>query len=105
MLAALKESVEFLKTECGPDLHDWRWGKLHQITFGHNLGSVKPLDKFFNRGPFPLGGDFDTIWASGATRHDLSHDVIVGPPFRFIADLQDWNRSLGMLVPGRAATR
>ncbi len=102
MLAALKESVEFLKIECGPDFHDWHWGKLHKITFGHNLGSVKPLDKFFNRGPFPLGGDFDTIWASGATRHDLSHDVIVGPPFRFIADLQDWNRSLGMLVPGQS---
>jgi len=102
IVAALGESVESLKTECGPDIHAWRWDKLHQITFGHNLGSVKPLDKFFNRGPFPLGGDFDTVWASGATRHDLSHDLIVGPPFRFIADLQDWNRSLGMLVPGQS---
>jgi len=102
IVTSLRESVEFLKTECGPDIHAWRWDELHQITFGHNLGSVKPLDKFFNRGPFPLGGDFDTLWASGATRHDLSHDLIVGPPFRFIADLQDWNRSLGMLVPGQS---
>jgi len=102
ILVALRESVEFLKTEYGYDLHTWQWGKLHQITFGHNLGSVKPLDKFFNRGPYPLGGDFDTIWAAGATRYDLSHDLIVGPPFRFIADLQDWNRSLGMLVPGQS---
>jgi penicillin G amidase len=102
ILIALKESVEFLKSECGPEIDSWRWDKLHQITFGHTLGSVKPLDKFFNSGPFPIGGDFDTVWASGATRQDLSHDQIVGPPFRFIADLQDWNRSLGMLVPGQS---
>lgn len=102
ILFALGESVEFLNTECGPDVHSWRWDKLHQITFGHTLGSVKLLDKFFNRGPYPLGGDFDTVWASGATRFDLSHEVIIGPPFRFIADLKDWNRSLGMLVPGQS---
>ena len=102
ILAALGESIAFLKATCGSRIDEWRWDRLHQITFGHSLGSVKPLDRFFNRGPFPLGGDSDTIWASGATRHDLSHNLIVGPPFRFIADLHDWNKSLGMLVPGQS---
>ncbi len=102
LVNTLRENVDYLKIACGPRIEDWTWSKLHQITFSHSLGSVKPLDRFFNRGPYPLGGDFDTIWASGATRNDLSHDLIVGPPFRFIADLQDWNRSLGMLVPGQS---
>jgi penicillin amidase len=27
---------------------------------------------------------------------------MAGPPFRFIADLSNWNRSLGILVPGQS---
>ena len=102
LLTALQESVDYLKKTCGKRMQDWKWGKLHQITFNHALGSVKPLDRFFNRGPFPLGGDGDTIWAAVATYMDLSHKSIVGPPFRLIADLSDWNNSQGMLVPGQS---
>jgi len=102
ILRVLKESVDELKHLCGPTFEDWHWGKLHTLTFTHNLGNVKPLDRFFNRGPFPIGGDGDTVWATGAAAHDLSSDSIVGPPFRFIADLSDWDQSLGMLVPGQS---
>jgi penicillin G amidase len=98
----LHESVDFLKEECGARMEDWKWGDLHHITFNHALGSVKPLDRFFNRGPFPMGGDGETIWACTATTFDLSDKSVVGPPFRFIADLSDWNKSLGMLVPGQS---
>ena len=98
----LRDTVDFLKTTCGPKIEDWAWGKLHSITFNHTLGSVKPLDRFFNRGPYPLGGDGETIWAGSATLFDLSDKSIVGPPFRMIADLSDWNKSLGMLVPGQS---
>jgi penicillin amidase len=102
LLIVLKESVEELKRLCGPNIEDWSWGKLHTLTFNHNLGSVQPLDRFFNRGPYPIGGDGDTIWASYTTSYDLSAVSMVGPPFRFIADLSDWNRSLGILVPGQS---
>jgi penicillin G amidase len=98
----LRESVDFLKEKCGKRLEDWEWGKLHHLTFNHTLGSVKPLDRFFNRGPFPMGGDGETIWACTATTYDLSEKSCVGPPFRFIADLSDWDKSLGMLAPGQS---
>jgi len=99
---AMRETVEALKELCGPEMGDWAWGKIHQITFGHPLGRTKPLDRIFERGPFPIGGDSDTIWASGGSRHGLSETRIVGPPFRFIADLSDWNKSLAHLVPGQS---
>jgi penicillin amidase len=102
LLGALQESIDFLKATCGPSMEDWEWGKLHQITFSHPLGSVKPLDRFFNCGPYPLGGDGDTIWAAFTTLQDLSNNGIVGPPFRFIADLSNWNNSLGILAPGQS---
>ena len=102
LLAALRASVDEIKRLCGPEFQDWSWGKFHTLTFNHALGSVQPLDRFFNRGPYPIGGDGDTISASYATTQDLSSRSIVGPPFRFIADLSDWNRTLGMLVPGQS---
>jgi penicillin amidase len=102
MRRALRETVDFLKNELGADVRDWSWGKLHTLTYAHMLGRVKPLDRLLNRGPYPLGGDGTTIWATGANLHDLSSEGIVGPPFRFIADLGDLRNSLGLLAPGQS---
>jgi penicillin amidase len=102
LLSVLRETVDDLKHTLGPEFGDWAWGRLHTLTFEHTLGSVKPLDKIFNRGPFELGGDFDTIWATGSSRYDLGHKGIVGPPFRFIADLSNWENCLGLLAPGQS---
>jgi penicillin amidase len=102
MRLALRETIDFLKAELGPHLDDWAWGKLHTLTYAHPLGAVKPLDRVFNRGPFPVGGDGTTLWATGASRHDLSSEDIIGPPFRFIADLGDLRNSCGLLVPGQS---
>ncbi len=102
MLLALSQAVTELKRRFGPSTEHWAWGKLHKINFSHTLGSVKPLDLLFNRGPFPVGGDSNTIWNSHAGYHDLSIDKVVGPPFRFIADLGDLDHCLGLLAPGQS---
>ena len=66
------------------------------------LGRIQPLDRFFNRGPYPLGGDSTTVWATGASQHDLNSKSVIGPPFRFIIDLGDLRNSLGLLAPGQS---
>ena len=98
----LRQTVDELKDAMGPGIDDWAWGKCHTLTLGHTLGAVKPLDRLFNRGPYPIGGDHDTVWASGSTRFDLSSQVIVGPPFRFIADLGNLDNCLAVLLPGQS---
>ena len=102
MRLALRETVDFLKSELGPSPDDWAWGKLHTLSYNHLLGAVKPLDRLFNRGPYPLPGDATTVWATGANRHDLGCETIIGPPFRFIADLGDLTKCRGILVPGQS---
>jgi len=102
MCLALRETVAFLENELGPEPDSWAWGKLHTLTFSHTLGRVRPLDRLFNRGPYPLGGDDTTIWATGANRHNLSSEGVIGPPFRFIADLGDLRNSVGLLAPGQS---
>jgi len=99
---ALRETVDFLKAELGPMVSDWAWSKLHTLTFGHVLGQIEPLNQVFNRGPYPLGGDGTTVWATGANSHDFNSDSVTGPPFRFIADMGDLRNSLGLLAPGQS---
>ena len=98
----LRETFDDLKQRLGPGLDDWAWGKLHTLTLSHPLGAVKPLDRLFNRGPYPIGGDYYTVWATGATSFDLSSKALVGPPFRFIADLSNLDNCLGVLLPGQS---
>jgi penicillin G amidase len=99
---ALSETADFLRTRFGAKVGDWSWGKLHKLTYAHTLGRVKPLDRFFNRGPYPMGGDQTTIWATGSSYHDLSSENVIGPPFRMIADLSNLQNSLSLLAPGQS---
>jgi penicillin amidase len=99
---ALREAVHFLKVEFGSELKNWQWKKLHFLIFNHILGAQKPLDRIFNLGPFPLGGDASTIWATYMDFHGLEVKPVVGPPFRFIADLGDLDHCEGILAPGQS---
>jgi penicillin amidase len=99
---ALTQAVDFLKQELGPEMSGWSWGKLHTLTFRHHLGSQEMLDTALNLGPFPLGGDGTTINAASMHDYDLSQGGMVGPPYRFIADLSDIDHCWGMLAPGQS---
>ena len=104
VLDAMADTVAELTRRFGADPVRWRWGRLHTLTFRHLLGARAPLDRLLNRGPYPMGGDGDTIWNSQTARHDPAQEdaVMIGPPFRFIADLADLGQSRGQLVPGQS---
>jgi penicillin amidase len=103
VLAVMADTVAELAGRFGADPVRWRWGRLHMLTLRHALGTRSPLDRLLNRGPYPMGGDGDTIWNSQVARHDVTADgVMIGPPFRFIADLADLGQSRGQLMPGQS---
>jgi penicillin amidase len=102
MLQSLQEAVEFLQWKLGPCVHDWRWGDLHQLTYGHPLGQVKLLGRLFNRGPYPIGGDETTIWAMSSYYHNLDSERTAGPVCRFVVDLGDLSKSLCLNAPGQS---
>jgi penicillin G amidase len=101
LLLALDKTVETLERACGPDISSWSWGKLHRVSFAHILGRVKPLERFFSRGPYPVGGDGTTVWSTFTNPEDPNEGAIA-PPFRFIADLSNLEASLGLLAPGQS---
>jgi penicillin amidase len=103
MQQSLREAVEFLEWKLGPQVENWRWGDLHQLTFIHPLGQVKPLDRLFNRGPYAVGGDETTIWNTSIYYHSLDSDqIMVGPACRFVVDLGDLDRSRSLNAPGQS---
>jgi penicillin amidase len=99
---ALRQAVDFLKKELGPQMEKWEWGRLHRLTFGHVLGRQPPLGAVFNVGPFPVGGDSATVFATHTGLQERDLHAMAGPPFRFIADLGDLDRCFALLAPGQS---
>jgi penicillin amidase len=102
LLLALEKAIAELETTLGEDMSRWQWGRLHQATLAHPLGQVKPLNLIFNRGPFPIGGDTDTV-------HQTA--FIPGEPYavkswcvsyRQIVDVSNWGHSLAIHTNGQS---
>ncbi len=99
---ALVEALALLQERLGPDMGRWAWGRLNQVHFAHPLGTVKPLHLLFNRGPYPLGGDQDTLLrASGSPRFPFG-PVAVGDALRFLADVGDWEQCRIVVAGGQS---
>ena len=65
-------------------------------------GRVPALARHFDRGPYPVGGDGNTVFATGGGVTAEASTAVIGPPFRFIADLSDLSRCYGLLAPGNS---
>ncbi len=99
---SLKEAVAWLRAELGKNPAGWTWGRIHRITFGHALSLQKPLGLAFDRGPFPIGGDTDTVCQTAMSPSDPYDLTEWAPSFRQIVDLGDLSRSLVMVPPGQS---
>jgi len=98
---AFHAAIEELRDKLGKNVSRWKYGSIHKMTYSHPLGAVKPLDKVFNRGPYPLGGDIDTV-NMGATMPNSPETVITVPSYRQIANLADPKTSLSGHAPGQS---
>ncbi len=99
---ALSATRDYLRAELGPDPDGWAWSRLHQLKLAHPLGSLEALAPFLNRGPYPLGGDHNTVWATGGYLHQAPGNQLVGPPYRMIVDLGNLANSRAILLPGQS---
>jgi penicillin G amidase len=102
VLRSLKQAVAWLRAELGPDPDGWRWGRLHQVPFTHALSLQKPLDRVFNRGPYPIGGDTDTPCQTAMQPENPYGNNLCSPSNRHIIDLGDFSRSLAIFPAGQS---
>jgi penicillin amidase len=60
LIQGFTNAINWIKINYGTNEKKWTWGNLHAIVFPHSFAAKPPLDKVFNIGPFPIGGDTDT---------------------------------------------
>jgi penicillin amidase len=102
VVRSITQAVQWLRREMGPRPESWAWGKIHRVNFAHPLGMQKPLDKVFNRGPFPMGGDADTPCQTAFVPSAPYDNTAWSPSFRQIVEPRDWSRSLIVHPPGQS---
>ena len=98
---AFEATLDELSTQLGRNILRWQYGAIHKMTCVHPLGTVKVLEKFFNRGPYPLGGDSDTVNV-GASSYSAPQNVLSIPAYRQIVDLGDFENSRAIHLPGQS---
>ncbi len=99
---ALQQAVRRIRKEVNPTPRNWAWGRMHQIRYGHPMGSVRILRGFFNRGPFPISGD-------GTTPNQTSFAPELPPglaqvvaSYRQIYDVGDWDNARAITTSGQS---
>jgi penicillin amidase len=98
---SLTDAISDLQKSLGGELKNWRWGKLHTITFRHPFGSKAPLGPVFNVGPFPAGGSGTTV-NNGEYRFTDPYAMVLGPSLRQIVDFSALDQSLSVLPTGQS---
>jgi penicillin amidase len=89
----LDATITEFENALGPDKSRWRYGNLHFLYLKHPA-----VEKAFDRGPIPLGGDASTINVAAGPGFRAS----VGASFRMLLDFADWDRSRMTNLPGES---
>ena len=102
-IRSFDQAVAELSAQLGEDTADWQWGKVHTIEHGHLLGKKKPLDKFFNVGPFPIMGGNEVINNQGfKLNKEGQYAVSFGPALRILLDFDDVENSISVNPTGQS---
>jgi penicillin amidase len=96
MVDALSSVVANLRERFGPHASQWEWGHVRPLTLEHPLGRVKALAPMFNRGPFPWGGDGNTISQASGT------SPMVVASLRTAIPVGDWDEARFVLPGGQS---
>lgn len=99
---ALARTAVFCRQELGPEPARWQWGRLHRVTFAHAFGLVPGLRRLFSLGPFPIGGNENTVAQSGCLPDQPYDNNGISVSSRFILDWGSPDQAQAILAPGQS---
>ena len=101
MLRSLDQALRDLEKRLGPDMDGWQYGQVawKHVWMPHPLGEAvgSGLRDRLDVGPLPRGGSAHTV---NSTSDSLNQAT--GASFRLIADVGDWEKSVGTNTPGQS---
>ncbi|MDQ7065784.1 MAG: penicillin acylase family protein [candidate division KSB1 bacterium] len=101
VLAGFRQTLAYLREHYGDGPGFWEWGRLHTLTLQHVLGQASPLDRVFNRGPFPMPGSASTVPKAEYSFQE-PFAVKVGASVRQIVDLAEPDAGYRVLPGGQS---
>lgn len=99
---ALTRAVRRIRDSLGDSALRWQWGRVHQVSYQHPLGSARFLGNIFNRGPIPIGGDNTTVLQTRYTPQSPIGMVQVIPTWRAIFEVGAWERMQSVTPTGQS---
>lgn len=97
----LKKTIAELRSTIGSDPSKWQLGSISKLIFPHAMAMQKPLDKVFNVGPVPIGGNQYTVAQMGSPLESFGEKSWVSS-YRQIVDLSDLSKSFVVFPPGNS---
>jgi penicillin amidase len=104
LVRTFRRAYTVLVEKEGKNPKKWRWDKLHTITFvNQTLGKsgIGPIEKIFNRGPFPIAGGISQVNAQ-AWESKKPFEVNHYPSMRSIVDMGNIAGAVGVLPTGES---
>ena len=99
---ALSNASRKLKGEFGENPDDWAWGKIRPLTLEHPFGGQRLIGKVFNRGPFPWGGDSQTISQAQRSLKIPTYNPTGIANLRMVLDVGNWENNRFVLAGGQS---
>jgi penicillin amidase len=98
---SFEDTIASIHENYGRNTDKWQWGKIHQLTLSHPMGSVKILDWLFefNSGPYDVGGSSHTVCPYSYPETE-PFGVTWGASHRHIYVLANWDESLTVIPTG-----
>lgn len=95
----LGDAEQKVSSKLGSDPKSWAWGQLHRVFFRHSLGATAATQSLFDLGPVARPGENYTVNATG---FGGGYEQLAGASYREIFDLSDWDKAVGINVPGQS---
>jgi penicillin amidase len=87
-LDSLRAALDYLADRFGADPEEWRWGRVHRMTFPHPLGGANALfARIFNRS-IEAGGAQETVSQIAFDPND-PFNAVWAPSWRMAIDMAD----------------
>lgn len=100
--AALQQTLGVLRRDFGDDPAGWAWGRVHRVTFEHEMARLPGIGRLWKPVTIPAGGDGYTINQSDTTPHFPPDPSTVIASCRLIVDVGAWDNSVAALPGGQS---
>jgi penicillin amidase len=104
LIRAFRKGYADLVEREGRNPEKWRWDRIHKAAFVNaTLGKsgIGPIEKIFNRGPYPVGGGATQVNATSWNRRKPFEATSI-PSMRMIVDLGNLGATVSMHTTGQS---